>query len=110
MIVRAGGVEANAAYLDKFRDRHNTKTMGHWHPYNDIDPDQPQTSTLFLAGNKGGARSDVDDFDPESRTQREDGYHSETGIGGGGMGGLARYVAVAPRDESTDVSDLDFGV
>ena len=54
-------------------------------------------------------RSDVDDFDPASRTQREDGYHSETGIGGGGMGGLARYVAVASRDASTDVGDLDFG-
>jgi len=110
LIARAGGVAAAAAYLDKFKARHNTSRMGHWHPYNDIDPDQPQTNTLFLAGNKGGARSDVDDFDPESRTQREDGYHSETGIGGGGMGGLARYVAGAPRDESTDVSDLDFGV
>ena len=27
MIVRAGGVEANAAYLDKYRDRNNTKVM-----------------------------------------------------------------------------------
>ena len=110
MIARAGGVAMAAAYLDKFRDRHHTRRMGHWHPYHQIDPDQPQTSTLFLAGNKGGTRSDVDDFDPVSRTQREDGYHSETGMGSGGMGGLARYVAVAPRDVSTDVRDLDFGV
>ena len=53
MIVRAGGVEPLAAYLDKFRDRHNTKMMGNWHPYNRIDPDQPQTRIPFLAGNKG---------------------------------------------------------
>ena len=110
LIARAGGVEAAAAYLDKFKARHNTSRMGHWHPYNQIDPDQPQTSTLFLAGNKGGTRSDVDDFDPASRTQREVGYHSETGISSGGMGGLARYVAVAPRNASTDVHNLDFGV
>ena len=54
MIVRAGGVAANAAYLDKFRDRHNTDLMGNWHPYNRINPDQPQTRVLFLAGNQGG--------------------------------------------------------
>jgi hypothetical protein len=111
MIVRTGGVEANAAYLDKFRARHNTKLMGHWHPYSNINPDQPQTSTLFLAGNQGGRGSDVDDFDPASRTQREDGYDSETGLsGGGGMGGLSRYVAVAPRDVSINVRNLDFGL
>ena len=112
MIVRTGGAAANIAYLDRFRARHNTKLMGHWHPYNRIDPDQPQTSTLFLAGNEGGRGSDEDHFDPTSRTEREDGYHSETGLsGGGGMGaGLARYVAVAPRDESTDVRYLDFGI
>ncbi len=110
MIVRTGGVEANAAYLDKFQDRHNTKLMGHWHPYNNINPDQPQTSALFLAGNQGGRGSDVDEFDPASRTQREDGYNSETGLSGGGMGGLSRYVAVAPRDVSTDLRCLDFEV
>ncbi len=56
MIVRAGGVEPLAAYLDKARDRHNTKIMGNWHPYNRIDPDQPQTRIPFLAGNDGGIR------------------------------------------------------
>jgi hypothetical protein len=110
MIVRAGGAAAYAAYLDKFRDRHNTKLMGHWHPYNDINPDQPQASTLFLAGNQGGRGSDVDGFDPAARTQREDGYNSETGLSGGGMGGLSRYVAVAPRDVSINVRNLDFGL
>ncbi len=34
--------------------------------------------------------SDVVSFDPASRKQREDGYHSETGIGDGGMYSLAR--------------------
>ena len=111
MIVRTGGGAANIAYLDRFRARHNTKLMGHWHPYNRIDPDQPQTSMLFLAGNEGGRGSDEDHFDSASRTQREEGYHSETGLSGGaGMGGLARYVAVAPRDGSTDVRYLDFGI
>ena len=112
MIVRTGGVETNIAYLDKFRDRHNTKLMGHWHAYNRINPDQPQTSTLSLAGNQGGWGTEDDDFDPASRTQREDGYNSETGLsgGGGGMGGLARYVAVAPRNMSTDLRYLGFEV
>ncbi len=108
MIVRTGGVEANAAYLDKFRDRHNTKLMGHWHAYNRINPDQPQTGILFLAGNLGGVGTEDDDFDPASRTQREDGYNTETGLSGGGIGGLARYVAVAPRDVSTSLRNLDF--
>ena len=111
MIARTGGVEANIAYLDKFSARHDTKSMGHWHPYDRIDPDRPQTGTLYLAGNEGGRGSDVDHFDPTTRTERENGFHSETGLsGGGGMGpGLARYVAVAPRDASTDVRYLDFG-
>jgi hypothetical protein len=45
-IVRAGGVEAAAAYLDKARDRHNTEVMGNWHPYNRIDANQPQTRAV----------------------------------------------------------------
>ncbi|MCY4565217.1 MAG: hypothetical protein OXE40_12170, partial [Gammaproteobacteria bacterium] len=103
MIVRAGGVEANAAYLDRFQARHNTKLMGHWHPYNRIDPNQPQTRVLFLAGNRGGWGTEDHDF-------AEYGYDSEYGLGGdASMGGIARYVAVAPRDASTDVRHLDFG-
>jgi hypothetical protein len=61
MIVRSGGVESLAAYLDKARGRHNTKLMGNWHPYNRIDPDQPQTRMLFLADNKGGVGSEGGD-------------------------------------------------
>ncbi len=102
MIVRAGGVEPLAAYLDRFRDRHNTKLMGNWHPYNRIDLDQPQTRVLFLAGNKGGVGTeDEDDYSY--------GYDAEYGLGGdASMVGMARYVAVTPRDVSTSLQNLDF--
>jgi hypothetical protein len=102
MIVRAGGVEANIAYLDKYRDRNDTKLMGNWHPYNRIDPDQPQTRLPFLAGNQGGIYSEGDD--PE-----EWGYDCEYGMGGDAcIHNMARYIAVAPRDVSTSLRDLDF--
>ena len=102
MIVRAGGVEAAAAYLDKARDRQNTKVMGNWHPHNRIDPDQPQTRILFLAGNSGA--SDTEDADDHPY-----GYDAKFGISGNAsIIGLGRYVAVAPRNESTGLRDLDF--
>ena len=102
MIVRAGGVEANAAYLDKFKHRHNTKLMGNWHPYNRIDPRVPQTRIPFLAGNQGGIHSQGDD--PE-----EWGYDCEYGMGGDAcIHNMARFVAVAPRDPATSLRDLDF--
>ena len=102
MIVRAGGVEANAAYLDKYRDRNDTKVMGNWHPYNRIDPDQPQTRLPFLAGNRDGIFSEGDD--PE-----EWGYDSEYGLGGDAcIHNMARYIAVAPRDSSASLRNLDF--
>ena len=95
-IVRAGGVEAAAAYLDKFQARHDTKLTGNFHPFHQIDPDQPQTRVIFLAGNKGGIGSEGD---------YNYGYDSEYGIGGyAHMIGIARYVAVAPLDES--INDL----
>ena len=104
MIVRAGGVEANAAYLDRFRDRHDTKLMGNWHPYNRIDPNQPQTRIPFLAGNQGGIYSQGDD--PE-----EWGYDCEYGMGGDAcIHNMARFVAVAPQDASTSVRNLDFDI
>jgi len=101
MIVRAGGVEAAAAYLDKRQARHNTKVTGNFHPFDYINPDQPQTRVPFLAGNKGGVGS-------------EDGYQnfgfdSEYGIGGYAcMLNPARYVAVAPRNVATGVRSLPF--
>ena len=104
MIVRAGGVEANIAYLDKFRDRHNTKLMGNWHPYNRIDPDQPQTRIPFLAGNQGGVNTEGDD-------DQDWGYDCEYGMGGDAcIHNMARYIAVVPRDVSTSLRNLDFGL
>jgi hypothetical protein len=105
MIVRAGGVEPLAAYLDKAKARHNTKLMGNWHPYNRIDPDQPQTRILFLAGNKGGVGSEGDDQGLGW------GYDAEYGMGGdASMVNMARYVAVAPRNVATSLRYLDFEV
>jgi len=99
-IVRAGGVEAAAAYLDKAKARHDTKLMGNFHPFYHIDPDQPQTRVIFLAGNRGGVDSEGNYFY---------GYDSDYGIGGyAHMVGMARYVAVAPRDVSTSLQNLDF--
>jgi len=101
-IMRAGGVEAAAAYLDKAKDRHNTRIMGHWHPYNRIDLDQPQTRIPFLAGNEGGICTEDDDDDLY-------GYDAEYGLGGDAcIHNMGRYVAVAPRDVSTSLRNLDF--
>ena len=103
MIVRAGGVEPLAAYLDKARDRHNTKIMGNWHPYNRIDPDQAQTRIPFLAGNEGGVGTEDDD-------DQDYGYDAEYGMGGDAcIHNMARYVAVAPRNVSTSLRYLPFG-
>jgi len=102
MIARAGGVEANIAYLDKFQQRHDTKLMGNWHPYNRIDPDQPQTRIPFLAGNQGGVNTEGDD-------DQDWGYDCEYGMGGDAcIHNMGRYIAVAPRDVSTSLRDLDF--
>ncbi len=93
-----------AAYLDKARDRHNTKVMGNWHPYNRIDPDQPQTRIPFLAGNEGGMNTEDDD-------DADYGYDAEYGMGGDAcIHNMARYVAVAPRDASTSLRYLNFEV
>ena len=110
MIARVGGTDAAISYLAKYQQRNNTKVMGHWHPYDKIDKNQPQTSILYLAGNLGGEGSDRDDFDPKTRVQRETGPSKDTGIsGGGGFSSPARYVAVAPRDASISLRDLPFG-
>ncbi|MCH7537880.1 MAG: hypothetical protein IID57_08510 [Proteobacteria bacterium] len=108
MIIRAGGIEAAAAYLDKARDRHNTATMGSWHPFNSIlDLDQPQTRVPNLAGNKDGVGSEEEDGHLY-------GYDADYGMGGDSsihntsMINVARYVAVAPRDASTSVRNLPF--
>ena len=101
MIVRAGGVEPLAAYLDKAQARHDTKVMGNFHHYHHCNPDQPQTRVPFLAGNKGGVESEENYSDY--------GFDSEYGIGGYACPlNMARYVAVAPRGESTSVRNLSF--
>jgi hypothetical protein len=102
MIVRAGGVEPLAVYLDKAQARHNTELMGNSHDHNRIDPSQPQARILSLGGNKGGIGS-------EGKDQGLGwGYGADGGISATWPAGLARYVAVAPRDESTSLRDLDF--
>ncbi len=102
MIVRAGGVEPLAAYLDKARDRHNTELMGNWHAHNWIDPDEPQARILNLGGNKGGVGS-------EGKDQGLGwGYDADNGMGAEWPAGFARYVAVAPRNVSTSLQYLDF--
>ena len=102
MIVRAGGVEALTAYLDKARDRHNTKLMGNSHSHHRIDPDQAQTRLLNLGGNRGGVGSEGKDLGLGW------GYDTDDGMGASWPGGLARYVAVAPREVSTSLQYLDF--
>ena len=102
MIVRSGGVEPAATYLDKARDRHNTVTMGNWHPFNRIEPEQAQTRVPFLAGNLGGVGTEGDD-------DRLYGYDAEYGMGGDAcIHNMARYIAVAPRNVSTSLRYLPF--
>jgi hypothetical protein len=108
MIVRAGGVDATAAYLDKAATRNNTTKIGSWHSFNNItDLDQHQSRVPNLAGNRGGEGSEDDDGHLY-------GYDTEFGIGGDSwihstsMINIARYVAVAPRDASTSVRTLSF--
>ncbi len=102
MIIRAGGVEPLAAYLDKAKARHDTELIGNSHSHNWIDPKQPQARLLNLGGNKGGVGSEGKDQDLGW------GYDSDDGMGASWPGGFARFVAVAPRDETTSLSNLDF--
>jgi len=103
MIVRAGGAGAASKYLDKAAARHGTERMGSRHPFNRIDPNQPQTRLLNLGGNRGGTNS-------EGRDEGIGwGYDEDWGISGNnGLVDMARYVAVAPRDPSTSLQNLDF--
>ncbi len=117
MIVRAGGAEAAAAYLDKVRDRNTSAVMGSWHCLNDINPDQPQTRVLFLGGNEGGATTEV----RRVLSDKERGYIGIWGThyripidaeyairGDTSMINVARYVAAAPRNISTSLRHLPF--
>jgi hypothetical protein len=117
MIVRAGGAEAAAAYLDKARGYYNTAVMGNWHPFHDIDPDQTQTFVTFLFDSLAGP-SIVEQPDPASRQQgNADTWFTHYRISrdaGFGLRGdtaminMARYVAVAPRNGATGLRNLPF--
>ena len=105
MIVRAGGVEPATSYLDKVAARHGAERMGSLHPFNRIDPNQPQTRLLNLGGNRGGQNS-------QGRDEGLGwGYDEDWGISGNnGLVDMARYVAVAPRDPSKSLRYLDFEI
>jgi len=118
MIVRAGGVEAAAAYLDRARARNKSAVMGNWHYFREIDPDQPQARVLFLGGVEGGAKTEA----YRDLTSKEQGYvgiwgthyripiEAEHGIrGDSAMINMARYVAVAPQKVSASLRYLSFG-
>ena len=117
MIVRAGGVEPLAKYLDKAKDYYGTTEMGSWHRYDDLNPDQPQTYVPFLFDCLAGA-SNKERLDPASRQQgnseswfthyrisRDSGFGLR---GDTAMINTARYVAVAPRKVSAGVRFLPF--
>jgi hypothetical protein len=117
MIVRAGGVEAAAKYLDKAKDYYDTTEMGSWHRFDDLNPNQPQTWVQFLFDCLGGA-SDKEQLDPAMRQQgnvdswfthyrvsRDSGFGLR---GDSAMINMARYVAVAPRNISAGVRHLPF--
>ena len=76
--------------------------MGTWHRYDKVDPKHPQTRIPRLAGNKGGVGSEGKDLGLGW------GYDADYGITGAGIIGIGRYVAVAPRDVTTSLRDLDF--
>lgn len=117
MVVRAGGAEAAAAYLDKAKDFYGTKEMGSWHRFDDLNPDQPQTWVPFLFDCLSGA-SDTERLDTATRQQgNADSWFThyrvsrDSGFGLRGdtaMINTARYVAVAQRDVSSSVRHLPF--
>lgn len=102
-ICRAGGVEPAAAYLEKARKRNGTSKMQVSHRHDGIDPGQPQARLLSLGGNRGGVGS-------EGHEGLSWGYGEDWGFSASGPVDMGRYVAVAPRDLSTGVQDLDFEI
>ncbi|MBI5398870.1 hypothetical protein HZB03_05390 [Candidatus Woesearchaeota archaeon] len=48
VIVRAGGVEQAKAFLDKAKRVYDSKKLGNWHRFGDVDIEQSQGRLLFL--------------------------------------------------------------
>jgi hypothetical protein len=48
VIARCGGVEQAAAYIDAAKKAYHTTTLGQWHPFANVDPEQRQGRLLFL--------------------------------------------------------------
>ena len=102
-ICRVGGAEAVAAYLEKASNRNDTSRMQVSHRHAAIDPTQPQTRLLSLGGNRGGVGS-------EGHEGLSWGYGEDWGLSASGPVDMGRYIAVAPRDTSSSVQYLDFGI
>ena len=74
VIVRAGGVEEAAAYLNKAKEKHKTAKYGSRHLFDGIDPSQAQGRLLFL------------------------GNYAYLGLNGNyNLSNLGRFVGVAPE-------------
>ena len=107
MIVRAGGVEQAAAYLDRAKTRGNADTIGSWHSFNEMKADQAQSCICVMYGSPGGARARI--YAPEGINHLR-GVQTDFGLRGDtGMINMGRYVAVAPNDLATSVRYLSFG-
>jgi hypothetical protein len=115
MIVRAGGAEAAAAYLDKAEQYYGTSVMGSWHRFDDMDPMLPQTWISFVYDCLGGASGDADEsmrtegvsdiWFTHYRISRDAGFGIRADTA---SINTARYVAVAPRVVASGVRDLPF--
>ena len=117
MIARAGGPTAVAAYLDRAREYYGTEVMGSWHRFDDMDPMIPQTWIPFVydclggTGDKRGLdesmrlEGEMDIWFTHYRIARDAGFGIRADTA---LINTARYVAVAPREVSTSVRDLQF--